>query len=134
MSNLQEIEKFKTFCVENFGMSSHEDAFQTRQSGDDLVFKSIETIRLFHTWSRLEQISKKFTLSLNKYDYTREKLDKWEDENKLSHLEGYYAGKEPYTNWVVFCGCCAQIVKSIKTQLGAECPEELKKYKEPSNV
>lgn len=128
MSNLQDIEKFKAYCIEYLAMSSDDDAFQTRQSGDDLAFKSIVMIRLFYIWSRLEQTRKKLTLSLDKYDYTREKLDKWEDENKLSHLEGYYAGKEPYTNWVVFCGCCNQIVKNIKTPLGAECPEELKKY------
>lgn len=133
MSNLQEIEKFKAYCIENLAMSSDEDAFQTRQIGDDLAFKSIEMNRLFFIWSGLEQTRKKLTLSIDKYDYTREKLDKWEDENKCSHLEGYYAGKAPYTNWVVFCGCCTQIVKNIQTPLGAECPEELKKYQEQSH-
>ncbi|MEF9955650.1 MAG: hypothetical protein RR767_00455 [Acinetobacter sp.] len=130
MSNLQDIEKFKAFCIENLGMSPNEEAFQTYQVNDQPTFKNIDMNRLFCTWSMLERTKKRLNHSLSKFDYTREKLDKLENENKFSHLEGYYAGTEPYTNWVVFCDCCTQIVKNIKTPLGADCPEELKKYQE----
>lgn len=134
MPTLLKIEKFKAFCIANLAMSSDEEAFQTYQIEDDLVFKSIEIRRLFSTWKMLEIAETRLKHSLGKFDYTREKLDKLEEENKFSHLEGYYAGTEPYTNWVVFCDCCTQIVKNIKTPLGAECPEEFKKFQEPLNA
>ncbi|WP_336943326.1 hypothetical protein [Acinetobacter modestus] len=129
---LLKIEKFKAFCIANLGMSPNEEAFQSYQIGVDPVFKTIEMNRLFSTWIILELTKKRLNYSLSKFDYTREKLDKLENENKFSLLEGYHAGTEPYTNWVVFCDCCTQIVKNIKTTLGAECPEELKKYQELS--
>lgn len=132
MYTKEHLEKFKQFCMDNFGMSGNDQLFEIDKNFG--YFNSEHTRKLYLTWSMYDRVNIQFRYRVWSTDYTKEKLQQLEQENKIWSLEGYWSGKAPYTVWRMNCNCCNQLIKSAEMPLGSECPEEFKQYQGEKNV